>query len=325
MMTMCTLCRLLCAGAALLALAAPASADYPDHPVKLVNPYAAGAGAMDVAARVMAEKMTARLGVPVVVVNQPGAAGTVAAAAAARGPKDGYTIYFGASSALGFTKLLNRELPYDPLRDFAPVAMLGSVPVGIFVSASSEIRTLQDLIAAAKSKPGMLNFGTPGVGSVTHVAVEMLMDRAGIQMKHVPYGGTLNYWNDLVGGQLQLVSGGITGGLPLVKDGRLRLIATATATRSLTVPEVPAIGEIIPGYDAPAWLGLVVAQGTPEPVLARLESAALEAFSDPSTKLVLGRAGIEVTPLGRKAFGAKMASDLALWEVTLKNTGLIKP
>ena len=325
MMAICTLCRLLCAGAALLALAAPASADYPDRPVKLVNPYAAGAGAMDVAARVMAEKMTARLGVPVVVVNQPGAAGTVAAAAAARGPKDGYTIYFGASSALGFTKLLNRELPYDPLRDFAPVAMLGSVPVGIFVSASSEIRTLQDLIAAAKSQPGMLNFGTPGVGSVTHVAVEMLMDRAGIQMKHVPYGGTLNYWNDLVGGQLQLVSGGITGGLPLVKDGRLRLIATATATRSQTVPEVPAIGEIIPGYDAPAWLGLVVAQGTPEPVLARLESVALEAFSDPSTKLVLGRAGIDVTPLGRKAFGAKMASDLALWEATLKNTGLIKP
>lgn len=324
-MAMCTLSRLLCAGAALLALATPVSADYPDHPVKLVNPYAAGAGAMDVAARVMAEKMTARLGAPVVVVNQPGAAGTVAAAAAARGPKDGYTILFGASSALGFTKLLNRDLPYDPLRDFAPVAMLGSVPVGIFVSAASDIRTLQDLIAAAKTQPGLLNFGTPGVGSVTHVAVEMLMDRAGIQMKHVPYGGTLNYWNDLVGGQLQLVSGGITGGLPLVKDGRLRLIATATATRSQTVPDVPAIGEIIPGYDAPAWLGLVVAQGTPEPVLARLENAALEAFSDPNTKLVLGRAGIEVTPLGRKAFGAKMASDLALWEVTLKNTGLIKP
>lgn len=318
-----TFFRILLAGAVIAAAADGALAEFPDKPLKLINPYPAGAGAMDVAARVMAEKMTARLGQPVVVNNVPGAGGTVGAAATARGPKDGYQIYFGASSALGFSKLLNKDLPYDPLKDFTPIAMLGSVPVGIFVSASSNIRTLQDLIAAAKANPGGITYGSPGIGTVTHVAVEMLEDRAGVKLKHIPYGGSLNYWNDLVGGTLQAVAGGITGGLPLVKDGRLRLIATATATRSQTVPDVPAVGELMPGYDAPAWLGLVVAQGTPEPVVARLEAAALEAFRDPATKAALAPAGIEVTPLDRKSFGAKMASDLKLWETTLKNSGLL--
>lgn len=315
--------RALAAAAVAAGLVTAARAEFPDRPVKLVNPYAAGAGAMDLAARVMSDKLAARLGQPVIVSNQPGAGGTVAAAATARGARDGYTVYFGASSALGFTKLLNRELPYDPLKDFTPVAMLGSVPVGIFVSASSRIRTLQDLIAEAKAHPETLNYGTPGVGTVTHIAMEMLQERAGIRLKHVPYGGSLNYWNDLVGGQLQVVSGGVTGGLPLVKDGRLRLIATATATRSQTVPDVPAIGETIPGYDAPAWLGLVVARGTPEPVVARLEAAAMGAFADPDLKAVLAPAGIEVTPLDRKAFGAKMAGDLSLWEGTLRSAGLL--
>ncbi len=309
----------------LICLGAPALADFPDHPVKLVNPYAAGAGAMDLAARVMAEGISARLGSPVVVINQPGAAGTLAATAVARGPKDGYSLYFGASSALGFTKLLNKDVTYDPVRDFTPVALLGNVPVAIFVSASSDIRTIQDLIAAAKARPGMINFGSPGFGSVSHVAVELLMERAGIQMKHVPYGGNPNYWNDLIGGQIQVVTGGITGGLPLVKDGRLRMIATATATRTLTAPDVPAIGEVIPGYNAPAWLGLVVARGTPEPIVVKLEAAALEAFRDPTTKATLAKAGIEVVPLGRQAFGEKMASDLIMWESTLKSAGLIKP
>lgn len=316
--------RVVAAAAVAVGVMAAARADYPEHPIRLVNPYAAGAGAMDLAARVMADKLSAKLGQPVIVNNQPGAGGTVAAAATARGPKDGYNIYFGASSALGFTKLINKEVPYDPLRDLTPVAMLGSVPVGIFVSASSNIHTIQDLIAAAKAHPGQLNFGTPGVGTVTHVAVEMLMDRAGIQMKHVPYGGSLNYWNDLVGGQLQVVSGGITGGLPLVKDGRLRLIATATATRSQTVPDVPAIGEVIPGYDAPAWLGLVVAAGTPEPIVAKLEAAILDSLKDPALTQQLGRAGIDVAPLPRAAFATKLTRERTVWETTLRDAGLLQ-
>ena len=302
-----------------------AHADYPDRPVKLIMPYAAGAGAMDLAARLMADKLSARMGNPVIVVNQPGAGGTIAAAATARGPKDGYQMYFGASSALGYTRLINKDLNYDPQKDFTPIAMLGTVPVAFFVNASSPIRTLQDLVAAAKANPDKLNFGSPGVGTATHVAMEMFMGKTGIRMKHVPYGSNANYWSDLIGGQLDVVTAGITGGLALTKDGRLRMLATATRTRSQAAPDVPAVGEMVPGYDAPAWMGLVVAHGTPEPVVAKLESAVMDVFSDPTTKSELAKAGIEVAPLDRKAFGIKMAADLAVWESTLKDSGLMQP
>ncbi len=313
---------------ALLALAciagpvSPARADYPDRPIKLIMPYAAGAGAMDLAARLISDKLTVRMGNPVIVVNQPGASGTIAAAATARGPKDGYMMYFGAASALGYTKLINKDLAYDPQKDFTPVAMLGTVPVAFFVSASSPIRTLQDLVATAKANPDKLNYGSPGVGTATHVAMEMFMGKTGIRMKHVPYGSNANYWSDLIGGQLDVVTAGITGGLALTKDGRLRMIATATRTRSQSAPDVPAVGELVPGYDAPAWMGLVVAQGTPEPVVAKLEGAVMDVFTDLAIKIELAKAGIEVAPLDRKAFGAKMAADLAVWETTLKGSGL---
>ncbi len=299
-----------------------AHADFPDRPIKLIDPYPPGAGAMDVAARLISEKMAARLGTPVVVTYQPGAAGTVAAAAAARAPKDGYTIYFGASSALGYARVLNKELPYDPHKDFTPIAMLGTVPVAFFVSASSEIRTLQDLVAAAKAKPDALNFGSPGVGSATHIAMETFMAKAGIRMKHVPYGSNANYWTDLVGGQLQAVTAGITGGLALTKDGRLRMVAIAGRDRSGIAPEVQAVGEMYPGYDATAWVGLVVPKGVPEPIVAKLEAAAMGVFRDPSVKAELGRSGIDVSPLNSKDFAAKMAADLVVWEATLKVPGL---
>ena len=316
------LLQALLAAACIAGVASPACADYPDRPIKLIMPYAAGAGAMDLAARLMAEKMTARMGSPVIVVNQPGASGQLAAGATARGPKDGYTMYFGASSALGYSKLINKDLPYDPARDFTPVAMLGTVPVAFFVSASSNIQSLQDLVAAAKANPDKINYGSPGVGSSPHVALEMFMGRAGIRMKHVPYGSNANYWSDLIGGQIQVVTAGITGGLGLTKDGRLRMIATATRERSQTAPDVPAVGEMVAGYDAPAWMGLVVAQGTPEPAVAKLEGIAMEVFRDPSIKSELAKAGIEVAPLDRKAFGAKMAADMIGWEATLKGVVL---
>lgn len=325
-MTLRTLARLLVAAGVALAATTALAADFPEKPIRLVNPYPAGAGAMDTAARVMAEKIGARLGQPVVIDFRPGAGGLVAAQAVARSPKDGYTLYFGASSALGFSKLINKDLGYDPLKDFTPIAMLGTVPVGLFVAANSNIKSLQDLIAVGKSNPESINYGSPGIGTVTHIAVLMFEERSGAKYKHIPYSGALNYWADLVGGTLQAVAGGITGGMPMVKEGRLRLLATATASRSQFTPDVPAVGEFFPGYDALAWLGLVVPSGTPEPVVAKLEGATLEAFRDPGTKTSLGNAGIEVQPLDRKAFAAKMVGDLKLWETALGKAGLlVKP
>ena len=306
-------------------LALPAQAAYPDRPIKLISPFAAGAGAVDLAARVVAEKMSARLDNPVVVTNQPGAAGNLAAQTVAKSAKDGYTMYFGAAAALGYARLINKDLPFDPAQDFLPIAQLGFVPIGLFVHAQSEIQTLADLIAAAKAKPGQLNVSSPGVGSVTHVATELLMNRAGIKLTHVPYGTQANYWTDLAGGSssLHVVAGGITGGLPLVREGRIRLIATLTGERSAAAPNVPAAAETVAGYDAPAWLGFAVAAGTPEAIAARLESVILEVLREAEVISTLNRAGIDVAPLGRAAFGAKIARERPLWETTLRDAGLL--
>jgi tripartite-type tricarboxylate transporter receptor subunit TctC len=309
---------------AAVSIAAHAATDFPVRPIRLVSPFAAGAGAVDLAARVVGDKMSIKLNSPVVMVYQPGAAGNLAANAVAKAPKDGYTVFFGSAAPLGYARMVNKDTPFDPAQDFTALAVLGTVPVGVFVNASSDIRTLPDLIAAAKARPGKISFSSPGVGSVTHVAMEILMHRTGIKLSHVPYGAQANYWTDLASGtSLDIVAGGITGGLPFVKDGRIRLIATLTQERSAFVPEVPAAGETVPGYDAPAWLGFAVAAGTPEPIVAKLEATILEVLRDPSVATTLGRAGIDVAPLPRAAFAAKLARERPIWEATLRDAGLL--
>ncbi len=296
------------------------AAEYPDRPIKLVNPFAPG-GTIDVVARVMAEKMGQKLGGVMVIENRPGAAGTVAATYVAKGPKDGYNVYFGTSASLGFSKLLTPDLPYDPVTDFTPIAMVGSVPVGIFVNAALNIRSLQELIAYARSKPGELSFASPGVGSVSHLAAEMLKARAKIDMLHVPYtGAAANYWADVSEGRVQLVFAGVTGGLPQVKGGKVRLLAVATRERSKLLPDVPAVGELISGYDAPAWFGLVVAKGTPPDIVEKLQAAAQWALHDPSTRTIFSTAGVDLDPIiDAKTFGAKIPKDIELWKIALAN------
>lgn len=308
-----------CMGTAL-----PTQAEYPDRPIKLVSPFPAGAGAVDLAARVIAKGIEEKLNSTVVVTYQPGAAGNIAAGSVVKAPKDGYTLLFGTAAMLGYAKILNKDLPYDPFADFTPLALIGSVPVGLFVNAKSDIKSLPDLIAAAKAKPGAITFSSPGIGSVTHVAMEILMARTGIKLSHVPYGAQASYWTDLAGGDtIQAVAGGITGGLPLVKSGRIRLIATLTQQRTPFTPDTPAAGEAVPGYDAPAWLGLAVTSGTPEAIVAKLEAATQQVLQDPELKTVLGRSGIYVEPATRQEFTARLAREKPVWEATLRNAGLM--
>jgi len=293
------LTRILLAFACAAGVAPAVRADYPERPIRLIAPIAAGTSALDAASRLIAEKMGPKLGTQVVVINQPGAAGTLAAGTIAKGPKDGYTLNLNTAAAVGYAKVVNRDLPYDPARELTPIALMGVVPVGLFVNANSDIRTLPDLVAAAKAKPDVLNYATPGVGTVSHLSMEMLAGRTDTRLKHVPYGASLAYWNDLMGGTIEVVVGGVTGGLPLVKDLRLRLVSVLGKERSTLAPDVPAAGEVLSGFDVPSWLGLVVAQGTPEPIL-------------------------DVAPLGRKAFAAKLANDLPTWERTLRTAGVAK-
>jgi len=287
-------------------------------------PFAAGAGAVDAAARLMGERMGSHLNATVVVVPQPGAGSHLGANNAAKSPKDGYTLFFGTAANLGYGKMLNKELPYDPVKDLQPLIMLGSVPVGVFVNINSDIRTLPDLLAAARARPGALNYSTPGIGTVTHVAMEILLNRTGTKMTHVPYGNQPTYWQDLIGGTtIQMVVGGITGGLGLVKDGKLRLLTTLTGQRASATPDTPAAGEVVSGYDAPAWLALALPAGVPEDVVARLEAAALASAGEAATKTAFDRLGIDLTPMARRPFAAKITGELPVWENTLRAAGML--
>ena len=306
-------------------LSAVHAAEFPEHQLKIVNPTAPG-GTVDIVARIMAEKMAPHLGQAVVVEHRPGGSGAIGASIVAKGPKNGYTMFIGTSSTLGYMKMLNKDLSYEPVTDFIPVAMVGSVPIGIFTNGPSGIKTVPDLVAAAKARPGELSYGSSGLQSLTHLAGELFCQRAGIQMIHVPYtGAQQGYWGDVMGGRLTATMQGVTGGLAMAKEGKLNLIGIASRERSRLLPDVPAVGEVYPGFDVPAWFGLAVAAGTPADIVQKLESAALAGLRDPSTRTQLAAAGVDLQAiLGTNAFSSKIAVDNQMWEKTFKSAGLMK-
>lgn len=313
------------APALLLRTGTAASAGFPDRPVKVVISTTPG-GTLDQVARIMSEKMMPHLGQPLVVEYRPGASGTVAANAVKNAPRDGHTIFFGAGSALGYQKLLEKDLPYDPVKDFTPVAMVGSVPVVIFTTPATGFNSIQDLLAAAKAKPGEISYGSVGPLTLPHLAAELLQYRAGISMIHAPYAGSSGrYWTDLLGGRLQLVFTGASGGMGLVKDGKLKMLAVASRERSRLLPDVPALGEVFPGLDVPAWFAFSVAAGTPAPIVKRLEEATLAALRDPSTRQAFAQIGVDIDPiLGSRESEVKIRADNETWEKVFKAAGLVK-
>ena len=306
------------AAALSLGLAAgPAAAEFPDKPLRIISPFAPSAGTIEVINRAIVDRMSSRLGQPIIIDYKPGAAGVIAARFAAQAPADGYTMYFGTSATLGFSRYLQKDLGYDPLKNFSGIGMLGQVPVAVYAAPDIGVSTVEDLVKLAKAKPGALAFGSPGIGSVSQLAGEVLKARAGIDLLHVPYQGNDAQMLDLATGRIQLAFAGITGGLSLAKEGKIKLVATATRERSKLFPDVPALGEVVSDYDAPAWLGLVVPKGTPQAAIDRLDAALAGALSDDFTKGEFVRAGVEMIPLGAKAFDRKMEVDMALWESIL--------
>jgi tripartite-type tricarboxylate transporter receptor subunit TctC len=300
------------------------AAGYPERFVKLVVPFPPG-GLVDVAARAIGNKMSPKLGQSVVIENKPGAAGTIAAELVARAPGDGYTLLFGTSANLGIAKYTLKDLPYDPVTDFTPVAILGNVTVGVFASAKSGINTPQDIIAQAKANPGKISYGSPGVGSVSHLAAELFRLRAGIDILHVPYAGTVPQMTDLARGETQLGFTGLGSGLTYVQKGDVKLVAVAAKSRSKTQPSTPALSEVVKGYDAPAWLGIVAPKGTPPDVVAKLAAAIRVALEDPQVKTLFDQQGIDPEPnVDSKAFGEKIKNEMKLWEEAVKASGLQK-
>jgi tripartite-type tricarboxylate transporter receptor subunit TctC len=272
----------------LLLLATSALADWsPTRPVKLVVPFAPG-GQPDVVARSLAEPLSRALGQPVIVENRPGAGGNIAAEAVARSAPDGLTLLFGTNGPLVVSPALYKDLPYDPLRDLAPVTLVGTSPNLIAVNPSLGVATLAELVAKAKAAPGKLNFASVGKGSISQLSMEMLNGAAGIKTVHIPYNGGAPAVTALIAGDVQLLSLNPTALIPQVEAGKLRVLAQTTARRSPLIAAVPTVAESgYPGFDAGVWMAVMAPARTPPEALQRLHAELARIIRSPEMKASL--------------------------------------
>jgi len=304
-------------------LAVPARAEqYPARPVTIVVPFSAGGGS-DLLARLVAQKLEEKLGKPFIIENRPGAGTTLAAMTVVRAPADGYTLMQATSSTMAINVSMHKKLPYEPLKDLVPVALLSSSPFFLVVNPDSPIKSVADLIAAAKAKPNGLNYGSGGPGSMHHLSTELLESMANIKMTHVPYKATPPAMNDLIAGHIQVLFGDTTSTLPMIQQGRLRGIAVSTAKRSPAAMDVPAVAETVPGFESASWQMLVAPGATPPDVIALLNREIHTIFSDPATINELERRGIGPaltgTPEETNAFVKK---EIVRWRGVVQRAGL---
>jgi tripartite-type tricarboxylate transporter receptor subunit TctC len=306
-------------------LAMPASAaiaqPYPSKPIRIVVPFAGG-GAVDVVARALGQRMSEQMGNPVIVDNRPGASANLGADLVAKAEPDGYTLLMGANG-LATNVTLFKSLPFDTLRDFAPVARVGYAPLVLVVPSASSARSLKDLVAAAKAKPGSLNYGTAGNGSSGHLATELLRIKTGIDVVHVPYKGGGPALTDLVGGRLSFMLINPIEALPHVKSQRLRALAVASPKRIPMLPDAPTFAEAgVPGYDASVWWGLVAPARTPKDIIARLSSETLKALENEGVRERLSALGAVVDPAGPDAFGRFLKDEIDKWAQVIKASAI---
>lgn len=292
--------------------------DYPTRPVKLVSPWAPG-GANDIFCRALAQKLTESLGQPVVVENRPGAAGTIGSDYVAKSPADGYTLVMGSSPTHSIAPGLYPRLPYNPMRDFAPVTLAAVVPNILVVHPSLPIRSVPELIDYARKHPGKLNFSSTGNGSSQHLFGELFKHLAGVDIVHVPYKGTGPALNDLLSGQIQMAFENPPALLPHIHAGRLRALAVAGSKRSASLPDLPTVAEAgLPGYDVAVWFGLFVPAGTPQPIVARLHKEIAAALASPEIKTRMDGFGAEIIGAGPEAFSAHLRAEIPKWASIIK-------
>jgi tripartite-type tricarboxylate transporter receptor subunit TctC len=277
-------------------MASPAHAQaFPSKTIRILVGFAPG-GAMDIVARTVGQKLAASLGQTVVIDNKPGAASNIAIRQLIDSPPDGYTMMLVANG-LTANPFLYTQQPFDPSTDVAPISLVARLPVVIAANARSELSTLQKVIESSKARPGSVNYGSPGSGSTPHLAVELFARGAGIQLTHIPYKGGKPAITDVLGGQLPLVAVNAVEVLPLVKDGKLRVLAALSAQRVSTLPDAPTIAESgFPGFEASVWHAFIAPKGTPPAVVAKLNAEIHKALADPEVKERLAALGAEVSP-----------------------------
>ena len=282
------------AGVAVLPVAAriAAAETYPSRPVTIVVPFAAGGGS-DLLARLVAQRLEQRLGKPFLIENKPGAATSLAAMSVVRANPDGYTLLQGTSSTMAINVTMAKQLPYQPLKDLVPVALLSASPFFLVVGPHAPVKSVAELVALAKREPNALNYGSSGPGSMHHLSTELFLSMTGTQMTHVPYKSTPQAMNDLLGGQIQVLFGDATSIVPLIQQGQVRALAVSTADRSDAVPEVPTVAEAgVPGFETASWQMLVAPANTPRDIVMTLNREVHAIFSNPEVQLELSRRGM---------------------------------
>jgi tripartite-type tricarboxylate transporter receptor subunit TctC len=296
----------------LLACAAQASAQsYPDKPVRLIVPLSAGS-AVDTLARIPAQKLAELWGQQVVVDNRVGANGIIGTEAAAKSPSDGYTLLLTNDAALATSPALYPKLPYDPVRDFAPIALAASIPVILVVHAAQPFTSVQDLVRYAKANPGRLHYASGGNGSAQHVPMEMFKQAAGIDLVHVPYKGLSPAFNDVVAGQVPLMFAGMSNAPAQLKAGRIRALAIGSARRSPAMPELPTMQEAgVPGFDYSAWAGFLAPAGTPPSIINKLNGDLAKVLALPEVREKLGALGFELSSTTPAEFGEMIKREIA--------------
>jgi tripartite-type tricarboxylate transporter receptor subunit TctC len=308
------------------AIAAPrlaqAQADWPSQVIRFIVPFAPG-GSTDILARVIAQKLEGPLKANIIIENRAGAGGSVAANAVAKAEPDGHTFMMGHIGTLAFTPSLYPNLPYDPVKDFAPVALVAAVPNILAVHPSLPVRSFQEFVAYAKANPGRLNFGSGGVGSAAHVAGAYLAFAAGFEATHVPYRGTSPMMNDLLVGSIQFTLTGGPAVLPLAAAGRVRTLAVSSRERVAFAPDLPTIAESgIPGFDAVQWYGLVAPARTPEAIVRRMNGEINALLGSPEVETTLRNDGAIAAPTTPERFGAHIQAEIAIWRDVIRRAGI---
>lgn len=293
---------------------------YPSKIITIVVPFAAG-GTTDILARVIGQALSPELGQQVVVDNRAGAGGNIGAQLVARAPADGYTLFMGTVGTHAINQALYKKLSFSPINDFAPISRVANVPNVLVANPAQPFKTVPELIAYAKANPGKVNFGSSGNGSSIHLSGELFKSLAKVDMQHVPYKGSAPAVTDLLGNQIAIMFDNLPSSMQHIRNGKLRAIAVTTPKRSPELPDVPTIGEFVPGYEATSWFGLFAPAHTPQPVVDKINAALFKALGSADVKKKLSEQGAEPYVEKPAQFTAFIATETAKWSKVVKDSG----
>ena len=293
---------------------------YPHKPIRFIVPFGAG-GPGDAIGRMIGRQLTESLGQPVVIDNRSGATTIIGTEIAAKSPPDGHTILL-ISTTHAVNPSLFQKLPYDPIKDFAPVTLITTTPFMLGIHPSVAASSVSEFVAIARSKPGSLNYGSSGAGSSIHLTTELLKSAANIQMTHVPYKGSGPAFIDLIAGQIQMLFSSTVSSMPHVKSGKVRGLAITSLKRASALPEIPTIAESYPGFESSSWFGMLVPARTPKPVIDRLLADTRAALNSPNVNQALLSQGAEPGGQSPAEFGAYFQSEIKKWARVIKSAGI---